>query len=284
MRFRDIKMRSIYRNGDNPRCPAPFNLAAFALSFADVTPNKAALVMINSQNVTETWSYKALRIAVLSTAYGFLKQGLCPKDYILLHLGNTVEFPIAYLAAIAVDLVPVPASSQMTEREVEAIIATIQPKAILTSSETHCPEQTNAVQISNTELKEMQEEPLADFIYGYPNRLAYIVFSSGTSATPNTVMHAHRAIWARQMKVIDWCQLRSNDRLLRAGEFNWTFTLGTGLLDPWSIGATALVPELGSCFEDIPDLLEKYDVSLFAAAHEIYRKILKNNISSKRLL
>ena len=56
MRFQYIKMGSVYRNGDHPRCPAPFNLAAYALSFADVTPNKAALLMVNSQNVTETWS------------------------------------------------------------------------------------------------------------------------------------------------------------------------------------------------------------------------------------
>ncbi|MFL2785832.1 MAG: AMP-binding protein [Paracoccaceae bacterium] len=197
-------MQSVFGIGDHPRCPASFNLAAYALSFADVTPNKPALLMVNSQKVTETWSYEDLRNAVLSTAYGFLKKGLCPKDRILLRLGNTVEFPIAYLAGIAVDLVPVPTSPQLTEREVEAIISTIQPKAILTSDEAQCPEQTNAVQISQKELKEMQKEPLANFTYGDPNRLAYIVFTSGTSAHPNAVMHAHRAIWARQMMVRDW--------------------------------------------------------------------------------
>ena len=197
-------MRSVYGNGDHPRCPAPFNLAAYALSFADLTPNKPALIMVNSESVTETWSYGALRNAVLSTAYGFLKKGLCPRDRILLRLGNTVEFPIAYLAAIAVDLVPVPISSQLTEREIAAVISTIQPKAILTSGETESPVQTNAVRISHEELKEMQKDPLADFVFGDPNRLAFIVFTSGTSAHPHAVMHAHRAIWARQMMVRDW--------------------------------------------------------------------------------
>ncbi len=269
-------MRSVYGNGDHPRCPAPFNLAAYALSFADTTPNKPALIMVNSESVTETWSYGALRNAVLSTAYGFLKKGLCPRDRILLRLGNTVEFPIAYLAAIAVDLVPVPISSQLTEREIAAVISTIQPKAILTSGETESPVQTNAVRISHEELKEMQKEPLADFVFGDPNRLAFIVFTSGTSAHPHAVMHAHRAIWARQMMVRDWYQLSASDRLLHAGAFNWTFTLGTGLLDPWAIGATALVPEANSSLDSIPYLLEKYDVSLFAAAPGVYRSILKN--------
>lgn len=122
----------------------------------------------------------------------------------------------------------------------------------------------------------MQKEPLANFTYGDPNRLAYIVFTSGTSAHPNAVMHAHRAIWARQMMVRDWYQLSSSDRLLHAGAFNWTFTLGTGLLDPWAMGATALVPGSTLSFEDIPELLEKYEVSLFAAAPGIYRSILRN--------
>lgn len=102
-------MRSVYGNGDHLRCPAPFNLAAYALSFADITPNKPALIMVNSKSVTETWSHGMLRNAVLSTAYGFLKKkGLCSRASILLRLGNTVELPIAYFAAIAVELVPVP--------------------------------------------------------------------------------------------------------------------------------------------------------------------------------
>ena len=117
--------------------------------------------------------------------------------------------------------------------------------------------QTNAVRISHEELKEMQKEPLADFVFGDPNRLAFIVFTSGTSAHPHAVMHAHRAIWARQMMVRDWYQLSASDRLLHAGAFNWTFTLGTGLLDPWAIGATALVPEANSSLDSIPYLLEK---------------------------
>ena len=30
--------------------------------------------------------------------------------------------------------------------------------------------------------------------------------------------------------------LRTDDRVLHAGAFNWTYTLGTGLMDPWRLG------------------------------------------------
>jgi acyl-coenzyme A synthetase/AMP-(fatty) acid ligase len=56
------------------------------------------------------------------------------------------------------------------------------------------------------------------------------------------VAHAHRAVWARRMMMHGWYGLTPEDRLLHAGAFNWTFTLGTGLLDPWAMGATALIP------------------------------------------
>ena len=126
--------------------------------------------------------------------------------------------------------------------------------------------QTNAGQISHEELQEMQKEPLADFVFGDPNRLTFIVFISGTFAHRNAVMHAHRAIWAWQMMARHWYQLSASDRLLHAEAFNWTFTLGTGLLDSWALGATALVQGVNSSLDSIPYFLEKYDVSLFAAA------------------
>ena len=55
---------------------------------------------------------------------------------------------------------------------------------------------------------------------GDKDRLAYLVFTSGTSGRPKAVMHAHRAVWARQMMIDDWYDLRENDRLLHAGAFN----------------------------------------------------------------
>ena len=89
----------------------------------------------------------------------------------------------------------------------------------------------------------MRDLPPADFDMGDPDRLAYIIYTSGTSGVPRGVCHAHRAIWARQMMMQGWYGLRPEDRLLHAGAFNWTYTLGTGLMDPWTMGATALIPE-----------------------------------------
>ncbi len=94
-------------------------------------------------------------------------------------------------------------------------------------------------------IRALRDLPPADYALGDPDRPAYAVFTSGTSGATRAVLHAHRAIWARGMMVEGWYGLSDDDRLLHAGAFNWTYTLGTGLMDPWTIGATALIPAEG---------------------------------------
>ena len=255
-------------------CPAPFNLAAHVLRHADATPDKVALAVLGLSGA-ERWSYAKLKQAVLGTGTGLLQAGLQPGDRVLMRLGNTVEFPIAYLGAIAVGLVPVPTSSQLTEREVAGIIATTTPGAILRDPAIACPD-TDIPVITPDALATMRALPPADFDMGDPDRMAYIIYTSGTSGTPRAVMHAHRAIWARQMMVDGWYGLRDTDRLCHAGAFNWTYTLGTGLMDPWTAGATALIPQSGIDAGQLPLLMKRHDATIFAAAPGVYRKFLKD--------
>ncbi|MEQ8896547.1 MAG: class I adenylate-forming enzyme family protein [Roseovarius sp.] len=255
-------------------CPAPFNLAAHVLRHADATPDKVALAVLGLSGA-ERWSYAKLKSAVLGTGAGLLQAGLTPGDRVLMRLGNTVEFPIAYLGAIAVGLVPVPTSSQLTEREVAGIIATTAPGVILRDPAIACPE-TDIPVITPADLATMRTLPPAAFDMGDPNRMAYIIYTSGTSGTPRAVMHAHRAIWARQMMHDGWYGLRATDRLCHAGAFNWTYTLGTGLMDPWTAGATALIPQSGIDAGQLPLLMKRHDATIFAAAPGVYRKFLKD--------
>lgn len=265
-------MLSIYDQGPPPPCPAPFNLAAHVLRNAEELPDKTALSVLRKDGVGD-WSYDQLRRAILGTGTGLLKAGLVPGDIALMRLGNTVAFPIAYLGAIAVGIVPVPTSSQLTEPETARMIEDLSPAAILRDPEVACAEHPN--QFTLTDLIAMRDLPAATFDLGDPERLAYVVYTSGTSGKPRAVAHAHRAIWARQMMVDGWYGLTQDDRLCHAGAFNWTYTLGTGLMDPWTIGATALIPEPGTDIAELPKLLRRNRASIFAAAPGVVRKMLQ---------
>ncbi|MFD3189228.1 class I adenylate-forming enzyme family protein [Sedimentitalea sp. HM32M-2] len=264
-------MLSIYDQGPPRPCPAPFNLAAHVLGRAESLPDKLALAILGPADA-QTWSYARLEQAVRATGTGLLATGLSPGDLVLMRLGNTVDFPIAYLGAIAVGLVPVPTSTQLTEPETAAMIADLSPAAVLRDPDVACA--AHPRQIALDSLRAMRDLPRCDWAMGDPDRLAYAVYTSGTSGKPRAVAHAHRAIWARHLMVDGWYGLTPGDRVCHAGAFNWTYTLGTGLMDPWTIGATALIPQAGTDPADLPALLRQHKTTIFAAAPGVYRKIL----------
>jgi acyl-coenzyme A synthetase/AMP-(fatty) acid ligase len=78
-----------------------------------------------------------------------------------------------------------------------------------------------------------------------------------------------------------WYGLLEQDRVLHAGAFNWTYTLGTGLLDPWTRGATALIPGNGVASEELGLLLKQHDATIFAAVPRLYRRLLGSCPGSK---
>ncbi|MGR3804010.1 class I adenylate-forming enzyme family protein [Marinibacterium profundimaris] len=268
-------MLSIFDQGPPPPCPAPFNFAAHVLGRADALRDKTALSVLRADGA-EDWSFAALEAAVRGTGAGLLAAGLRPGDIALMRLGNTVDFPIAYLGAIAAGIVPVPTSSQLTGDEVAKMVADLSPAAILRDpsvASTPGPA-PGPREIGLAELTAMRDLAPCAYAMGDPERLAYIIYTSGTSGKPRAVMHAHRAIWARQMMIDGWYELHESDRLLHAGAFNWTYTLGTGLMDPWTMGATALIPEPGTEITDLPERLRTHRATICAAAPGVYRRIL----------
>lgn len=267
-------MDSVYHLTPRPAVPNPFNMAAHAMAAASRNPEKNALQILRLSGA-ERWSYGRLEAAVRGTGTGFLQAGLRPGDRLLMRLGNTVDFPLAYLGAIAVGVVPVPTSSQLTVAEITKMSDQVTPAAIVAAPDVALPEAPGVPVIDLATLQTFRDLPPCDWDMGDPDRLAYLIFTSGTSGRPRAVMHAHRALVARSMMYEGWYGLSENDRLLHAGAFNWTYTLGTGLMDPWCMGATALIPAEGVTAAQLPLLMKRFDATIFAAAPGVYRQLLR---------
>ncbi|KHA52306.1 class I adenylate-forming enzyme family protein [Sulfitobacter geojensis] len=250
-----------------------FNLAAYVLAAGAALPDKVALSLLSGE-AREDWTYAQLIAAVRGTATGLLDAGLTAGDIVLMRLGNTPDFPIAYLGALAAGLVPVPTAAALTAGEVAKIIPTLKPAAILHDIDVPCPDHARIIDLAA--LRAMRALPPAAFHMGDPERLGYIIYTSGTSGKPTAVMHAHRAILARRMMFEGWYGLTPDDRLLHAGAFNWTYTLGTGLMDPWTVGATALIPAAGTSPTALPDLIATHEATIFAAAPGVYRQMMRD--------
>lgn len=254
-----------------PKAPLAFNLAGHVLARA-ASLHKPALTILHPER-DETLTYADLLHLTRSTATALLSHGLRPGDRILLRLGNTLAFPILYLGAIWAGLVPIPTSSSLTGPEISKLAALVKPSLIAAEPGIALPD--HPAPILTPDLAAWSRHPPAPLHEGDPDREAYIIFTSGTSGTPMAVSHAHRAILARSQMHQHWEGLTGTDRLLHAGALNWTYTLGTGLLDPWTVGATALIPAAGTPAPQLPAFMARSEATILAAAPGVYRQLLR---------
>ncbi len=265
---------SLFDLGSPPPCPARFNMAAHTLDHDQAEAGKVALEVLAAPGiVAESWTYAELRAAVLATAGGLAARGIGQGDRVLLRIGNSSDFPILFFAANALGAVPVPTSSQLTEEEVAGIIADLDPALIAVGAGIACPAAPNRIEAE--EIAALRSHaPAPGFAATGPDDPAYMVYTSGTGGRPKGVVHAQRAAWARRMMWDGWYGLTPEDRVLHAGAFNWTYTLGAGLTDPWAIGATALIyagpPDRGVW----PALARAHRATIFAATPGVYRQML----------
>ncbi|MCX7289356.1 MAG: class I adenylate-forming enzyme family protein [Rhodobacterales bacterium] len=255
-----------------PILPQSFNLADHVLAGAAGLGEKPALVILHPDR-DEAISFARLRALVLGCARHLHGLGLKPGDRVLMRMGNGAAFPILFLGAIAAGFVPVPTSAALTSAEITRLSALVAPRLIVADAGIPLPAATLPVLAPDLALWEAT--PPLPPVGGAPDREAYVIFTSGTSGSPAAVSHAHRAILARATMHKAWQGLGPGDRLLHAGAMNWTYTLGVGLLDPWTVGATALVPAPGTANSDLPALLARSTATIFAAAPGVYRQMLR---------
>jgi acyl-coenzyme A synthetase/AMP-(fatty) acid ligase len=266
---------SLFDDGHFAPCPAPFNMAAHTLAAAARTPEKVALeVLAAPGRVAARYRFAEVAALVRAAAGGLAARGLGRGDRLALRLGNTADFPVLFFAANALGAVPVPLSAQLTAPEVATILADLGPALIAADPELPLPPAPGAPVLGPAEIAALRAHPPADFASTAPDDPAYMVYTSGTSGRPKGVLHAQRAAWARRMMWDGWYGLTPDDRVLHAGAFNWTFTLGAGLTDPWAIGATALIYSGPRDRAVWPRLAAAHGATIFAAAPGVYRQML----------
>lgn len=267
-------MISLTQSPPYPALPPAFNLAAHVLSRAAARPDAVALEVLGADG-DDVWTFGQIQAAVQGVATGLVALSLVPGDRVLMRLGNCVAFPLLFLGAITAGLVPVPTSAMLTGPEVAKLCDLVEPALIVAGDGVALPAVPPCPVLPVADLAAMYGLAPHPFVMGDADHLAYIIFTSGTSGRAQAVAHAHRAILGRAMMMEGWYGLQQTDRVLHAGAFNWTYTLGTGLMDPWTMGATALIPAPGRASEDLGALLARSRATIFAAAPGVYRQMLR---------
>lgn len=261
--------------------PERFNMARYVVGLAaQHSPGKVALIVFDTPDASqpaEQWTFSEIETAVLRIAHALRARGLAKGERVLIRLDNTSAYAFFFFGAIAAGLVPLATSTHLTDDEANFLITDSGARAVALAD--HLPRQRlpSGIEIIGAHdvaamIRSGEPQDYADTRADDP---AYMVYTSGTTANPKGVLHAQRAAWGRRPMYQGWYGITPDDRMLHAGAFNWTFTLGSGLTDPWANGATSIIYTGEKTPEIWPRLITRTHATLFAAVPGVYRQMLK---------
>ena len=256
--------------------PTRFNMARYAIGRAAAAdPHKVALTVVADVDApiaaAERWTYGALDEAVRRIAAGLIAEGLAAGDRLLIRLPNGSDYALLFFGAIAAGIVPIPASPQLTEEEARFLLDNSGAAAVAGAAMTGAHRTIGGDALVRIKVA----PPLPDYADTGAEDPAFLIYTSGTSRQPKGVLHAQRSAWGRRPIYDGWYGITRDDIMLHAGAFNWSFTLGAGLTDPWANGTSAVLYTGPHDPTVWPRLIAKTGATLFAAVPSLYRQILK---------
>lgn len=251
--------------------PPRLNLARHCL--AGRPAEKTALIVEGAR--PRRWSYGALEDDVLRLSEGLRREGLEPGAQLFIRMGNSPEFALLFLAANALGAVPVPASPMLTAREVAHLVTFSGARMLAWDGDLALPDLDGVRVLSPDDMARLKRAPAGSYADTAADDPGYLIFTSGTSGTPKGVLHGQRAIWGRRPMYQGWYGIGPSDVVLHTGAFNWTYTLGTGLLDPFANGCTSVVYTGEKNNEIWTELIARHGVTIMASVPGIYRQLLR---------
>lgn len=228
-------------------------------------------------------------------------------DRILIRLPNCIEYSVVFLGALKRAAIPVPSSAMLTADEVAFLLQDSGAVGLVTDwrswpllrqltaqgvrlewvllvgATESLPVRVNAprVELLGPALQAITRwEPPEATRAEDP---AYLVYTSGTTGYPKGVLHAHRVLLGRQPSSEYWFDfLPQGERVLHSGKYNWTYVLGTGLMDPLYRGHTTIVHEGKQSGDVWPALIAKHGATTFIGVPTLYRHILERTTATGR--
>ncbi len=264
-----------------------------------------AMIVEDDRAGTSSITYTDLAIKTDQFAEIIKNLQLDKQARVLVRLPNCLHYPIAFLGAMKSGSIAVPTSTLLTAKEVIYLAKDSEASVLVTDYDTWKSLEPMAEQLTflktvlidrpskdlsndHVDVKDLDIE-MSKIKTVTPNPVtksddpAYLVYTSGTTGYPKGVLHSHRALLGRQPASKYWFNFSAgHDRILHTGKFNWTYVLGSGLMDPLYLGKTVIVYEGQNNPNQWVDLIYKHNATIFIGVPTIYRQILQKTQSTKQ--
>jgi len=287
--------------------PELFNIGTACLDAHLGTPtaDQPAIIVEDDELGVSQATYAEL--AARSSRFAQLLRNLAVAagDRVLIRLPNSLDYPTAFLGAMKCGAISLPTSTLLTPDEVLYLAQDSGARVLVTDKKAWqqlAPKFRDSNTIATVLLSGTGPELAVDGIrtldleaelakigsWAPPKATraddaAYLVYTSGTTGYPKGVLHAHRSLLGRTPAAEYWFDFDNsgNDRIMHSGKFNWTYVLGSAMMDPLYRGKTVIVYEGKNDATTWPRLIAKHQATIFIGVPTIFRQIIQKTAFGK---
>ncbi|MDP2832299.1 MAG: acyl-CoA synthetase [Pseudomonadota bacterium] len=279
--------------------PEHFNIgvACTDAHLGTASEDRLAMIVEDDELGVSQATYKEL--AERSSRFAQLLRNLGVEDgeRVLIRLPNCLDYPTAFLGAMKRGAISVPTSTLLTAEEVVYLAQDSGASVLVTDQTMWATLHDKLAGLESLRLVLLSgvvpplekgggvldlDAALAEITICAPphptksHDPAYLVYTSGTTGYPKGVLHAHRAMIGREPAANYWFDFaEEGDRIVHSGKFNWTYVLGSALMDPLYLGKTVIVHEGKNDATGWVRLIAKHRASIFIGVPTLYRQIIQ---------
>ena len=296
--------------------PENFNFAVDVVdAWAAEDPNKEALVWCNDEGDEKRFTFSDISLMSAKAAIAFSGLGLKRGDKVLLLVKRRWQFWIYAPALMRLGVVYIPATTQLTKKDIiyrceassaDFIVTITEPEisAAVREAVPACdgvraayilPEPKAAEFLGSFEAPEgwidmnaaveaVSDEEARAFLRIRPEAGGtdpmLLYFTSGTTGLPKMVLHNHIHPLGHIVTAHYWQQLEPTDLHISVADTGWAKCGWGKIYGQWITGAANFVYDMERFHADsLLKKLEKYRVTTFCAPPTIYRYMIHEDLS-----
>ena len=274
--------------------PEHFNFAGDIFDgWARARPQNLALWCVDGASGAEQkFTFQQLARLSAQAANVFRAQGVRPGDRVLVMLPRVWQWWAALLGLTRLGAVPIPATLQLTPRDVAYRVQTAGIRAVLTSADgvpkmegfdgirlATCAPPTGWVDFNAA------MQLAAPGFSGPPTRAqdpGIIYFTSATTGEPKMVLHT-QASYGLGHRVTGewWLDCRPGDVHWNVSDLGWAKAAWSSLYGPWHMGACIFAVDIHGKFDPAHtlDILAQFPVTTWCAPPTALRLIVRQHLA-----
>ena len=262
-------------------------------SWARTNPQGLGLWWVDSRTGAEQkFTFRELAMLSLQAANLFRNHGVRRGDRMLVMLPRIPQWWIAMLGLIRLGAVPIPATLQLSARDVTFRLQTARIRAVLTNTD-GTPKVTgfDGLQFSvggapsgwvdfDAELHTASTEFGAERTRSNDPGILY--FTSATTGEPKMVLHTQASYGLAHRLTGDlWLAAKPGDVIWNVSDLGWAKAAWSSLFGPWQMGACIFAVDLHAKFDPAHTLntLAHFPITIWCAPPTALRLLVRQDLS-----